>query len=91
VPQDYAAALLWYRKSADQGNGMAQYAVGLMYYNAHGVQQDLGQAYRWFTLSAARESDLRADASGMLKKVASQMTPAQIATAQKSALEGTAK
>jgi TPR repeat protein len=83
VPQDYAAA--------DQGNGMAQYAVGLMYYNAHGVQKDLVQAYRWFTLSAARESDLRADASGMLKKAASEMTPAQIATAQKSALEGPAK
>jgi hypothetical protein len=91
VPQDYAAALLWYRKSADQGNGMAQYAVGLMHYKAHGVEKDLVQAYRWFTLSAARDSDLRADASEMLKKVSSEMTPAQIATAQKSAREGTAK
>jgi len=83
VAQDYAAAVTWYRKSAEQGNGMAQYATGLMYYKGHGVPQDLVQAQHWFILSAARESDLRADAAQMRDKAASQMTPAQIATAQK--------
>ena len=89
VPQDYSAAVLWYRKSADRGNGMAQYALGLMYYKGHGVALDLVQAHRWFTLAAEREGDLRADAAEMRNQAASEMTPAQIATAQKLALEWT--
>jgi TPR repeat protein len=83
--------VLWYRKSADQGDGMAQYALGLMYYKGHGVAQDLVQAYRWFTLSAARENDLRVDAVEMRAKVASEMTPAQIATAEKLARDAAPK
>jgi TPR repeat protein len=31
VPQDYAQAFAWYRKSADQGYAKAQYGVGFMY------------------------------------------------------------
>ena len=31
VPQDYAKAMAWYRKSAEQGNTNAQYDLGLMY------------------------------------------------------------
>jgi len=31
APQDYAAALNWYRKAADQGLAPAQHALGHMY------------------------------------------------------------
>jgi len=55
-----------------------------MYYKGHGVAQDLVQAEHWFSLSAARDSDLRADAAAMRIKVASEMTPAEVSSAQKS-------
>jgi TPR repeat protein len=31
LAQDYAEALKWYRKAADQGNADAQYGLGGMY------------------------------------------------------------
>jgi hypothetical protein len=83
VAQDYVAAVSWYRKSAERGNGLAQYALGLMYFKGHGVAWDLVQAHQWFELSAARDSDMRVDASEMRAKTETQMTPAQVAEAQK--------
>jgi uncharacterized protein len=35
VPQDYAAAMSWYRKAAD-----AQFKFGVMYLDGQGVPQD---------------------------------------------------
>jgi TPR repeat protein len=37
VPQDHAEAARWYRKAADQGNALAQFGLGLMYDQGHGV------------------------------------------------------
>jgi TPR repeat protein len=37
VPQDYGEAVRWYRKSAIQGNGMAQMALGMMYFDGRRV------------------------------------------------------
>ena len=54
VPQDYAEAMKWYRKAADQGDDTAQYNLGLMYYNGRGVPQDYVAAHKWFSLAAAR-------------------------------------
>lgn len=31
VPKDYAQAVYWYKKSADQGNTLGQYYLGDMY------------------------------------------------------------
>ena len=31
VPQDYAEAVRWYRKAAEQGNATAQFSLGFMY------------------------------------------------------------
>ncbi|TVS20791.1 MAG: hypothetical protein EA424_02165, partial [Planctomycetaceae bacterium] len=32
VVQDYAEALKWYRKAAEQGRSYAQFSLGLLYY-----------------------------------------------------------
>jgi TPR repeat protein len=40
VPQDYAEAVKWYRKAADQGNAVAQYDLGVMYDKGQGVPQN---------------------------------------------------
>ncbi|HZY71927.1 MAG TPA: tetratricopeptide repeat protein, partial [Edaphobacter sp.] len=53
VPQDFAQAVLWYRKAADQGDARAQYTLGLMYGSGQGIQQDDLEAYFWLDLAAS--------------------------------------
>ena len=53
VPQDYAQAAIWYRKSAEQGLAEAQGALGGLYSNGIGVPQDYAEAYFWLDLAAA--------------------------------------
>jgi uncharacterized protein len=80
VPQDYAAAVKWYRLAADQGNAVAQINLGFMYEQGQGVPQDYVQAHKWYNLGAAAGDK---DASKNRNIVAGRMTPAQIAEAQK--------
>ena len=91
VPQDYAEAVKWYRLAADQGMGEAQYNLGVMYKNGLGLPQDYVQAHMWFNLAASQfpawEKDKRGDAVKARDYLASKMTPAQIAEAQKLARE----
>ena len=54
VPQDYAQAVLWYRKAAEQGYAKAEYRLGVLYANGVGVPQDKTQAAGLF-LSAAKQ------------------------------------
>ena len=46
VPQDYAEALKWFRKAADQGEATAQYDLGVLYAEGQGVSQDYVQAHK---------------------------------------------
>jgi TPR repeat protein len=52
VPQDYAKALDWYRKSAVQGHLSAINNIGRLYQNGLGVGQDDATAVRWYRLAA---------------------------------------
>ena len=52
MAQDYAEAMRWYRKAADQGDVDAQQAVGLLYSDGWGVEKDYGQAMHWFRKAA---------------------------------------
>jgi Sel1 repeat len=52
VPQDYAQALMWYSKAADQGVATAKSNIGLMYANGQGMPQDYGQALIWLRKAA---------------------------------------
>ncbi|BBP01315.1 hypothetical protein SFSGTM_20230 [Sulfuriferula nivalis] len=52
VPQDYAQAVTWTRKSADQGLAVAQVNLGLLYRDGHGVPQDYAQAAAWYRKAA---------------------------------------
>ena len=52
VQRDYAEALKWFRKAADQGDADAQNGLGLMYREGHGVQQDYAEALKWFRKAA---------------------------------------
>ncbi len=93
VPQDYAEAVGWYRKAAEQGVAVAQRSLGAMYYNGEGVPQDYVQAHMWFNLAASSfpSGEKRDTAVKNRDIVAEKMTPAQIAEAQKLAREWKAK
>ena len=43
----------WFRKAAEQGNGSAQYSLGVAYAKGQGVPQDDVEVYAWFSVAAA--------------------------------------
>lgn len=91
VPQDYGEAVKWFRKAADQGYATAQNNLGALYYNGQGVAQDYILAHMWFSLAVTRylsiEKENRENAVRNRDIVASKMTPAQLAEAQRLARE----
>ena len=84
VTQDDATAVSWIRKAADQGHTQAQGLLGARYGLGIGVPQDYVLAHMWFNLAAAGGDK---EAVGLRNTIAAQMTPAQIAVAQKLARE----
>ena len=84
VPKDYPQALRWFRLAADQGEAVAQTKIAIMYDDGQGVSQDIVQAYKWYSLAATNGDKPAAELRDALAK---QMTPAQIAKAQKLARE----
>ena len=91
APQDYAEALRWYRRASEQGHAGAQNNLGVMYDNGEGVPQDFVQAHKWYNLAASRASssdpDLREMAVRSRDRIATRLTPAQLAKAQRLARE----
>jgi localization factor PodJL len=53
---DYKAAAQWFRKAADHDVPDSQYNLGVLYARGIGVEQNLPESYKWFTL-AARHGD----------------------------------
>jgi uncharacterized protein len=84
VPKDYQQALRWFRLAADQGEALAQTKIAIMYDEGQGMPQNVVQAHKWYNL-AARNGDK--PAAELRDAIANQMTPAQIAEAQKLARE----
>ena len=86
--QDYKEAVKWYTLAAEQGHAVAQFNLGLMYQNSRGVIQDSVYAHMWFNTAAAEGNEGARELRGLIEQ---QMTPAQIAEAQKLARECVAK
>ena len=53
--EDYAEALKWYRKAAEQGYPLAQSNLGGMYANGLGVAQDYTEAVDWYRKAAEQD------------------------------------
>jgi uncharacterized protein len=89
APQDFTEALKWYRLAAAQGDADAQFNLGVMYSYGHGIPQDYVQAHKWFNLAATNSTTApdRDKAVEARDALATLMTPAQIAEAQKLARE----
>ena len=72
VAQDFAEAIKWYRKSADQNYPAAQMSLGDCYFLGQGVTKNQVEAVKWYHKAGERGNFF-----------SSQMTPEQIAEAQK--------
>ena len=57
--QDYAEAVQWYSKAAEQGFAEAQYNLGVCYENGQGVAQNYAEAVQWYR-KAAEQGDANA-------------------------------
>jgi uncharacterized protein len=88
VPQDYARALYWFEKAADQGCFSAYAAVSSLYRDGKGTAVDLGKAYMWMNVAVSRLPD-SVERDALIKEretIAALMTPGQIEAAQKRSL-----
>ena len=74
----------FFRKAAEQGEAIAQFNLGNMYVQGHGVAKDYVQAHLWLSLSAAQGDE---DALKLRNRIARQMTSAQISEAERLAWE----
>lgn len=82
VPQDHGAAAGWYARAAERGHTDAQLAVGILHQLGLGVPEDTVEAFKWFALAV---DSGREEAAIFREEVAQQMTPAQIAEADRRA------
>ena len=84
VPQDYTKTSKWYRLAAEQGNARAQFNLGVMYAFGEGVAQNFTIAYILFNLASDQGNE---DAQENGDLAAEELTPDQIAEAQRLSLE----
>ena len=61
---------------AQRGDGSAQFNIGRMYARGEGVQRNLPEAYKWFTLAALAG---RSEAERARQAIGRTMTPVQMA------------
>jgi TPR repeat protein len=84
VRQDHAEALKWYRRAADQGDRDGLFFLGVMHARGQGTSKDPVTALMFFNLSVAQGKAPNTRARMQLLR---EMTPAQIAKAEKRAGE----
>jgi TPR repeat protein len=82
VPKNIREAVKWYERAAMKNYAAAQVAMGYKYVLGEGIRQDYVLAHAWFNLAAASGS---IDGRELREKIARQMTPSQLAEAQKRA------
>ncbi len=86
VPQSDAEAIKWFAPLAEQGDIWPQFLLGEIYAAGRGVPKDVVMAHMWFNLLAARGEAFSA-VSRMRDVLEQEMTPDQIAEAQRLARE----
>jgi TPR repeat protein len=84
VLKNYKEAVRWYRLSAAQGHVSALYSLGMMYAFGSGIIKDYVEAYKWANLAATNGNKSGVELRGFVSR---NMTPSQIAEAQKLSTE----
>ncbi len=85
---DYDTALREFRPLAEQGHAQAQVNLGILYSQCQGVPKDYVLAHMWLNLAEAKGVKATVKMRDLLEK---NMTPAQLAEAQRLAGEWTPK
>ena len=79
---------MWYRRAAEQGDSLAQYALGLLYDHGQGVPRDIVEASKWLNLSTASSPPRAREARARIRDaLTTKMTRGEIAKARLRALE----
>jgi len=89
VPQNFTTAAEWWQLAADQGVAVAQLNLSVLYANGEGIEKDLIKSHLYANLAAA-QLPLGKDYEIAIRNrefIASQMTPEEIAEAQRRAEE----
>jgi hypothetical protein len=88
LPKDIAQAQYWYRQAADQGDAYAEASLGILFNFGKGVPRDYAEAFLWYERAAlhAPAGD-RGTIVEMRDAIAENLTPQQIAEAQRLARE----
>ena len=84
VKQDYAEAVRWFEKAANQGHVVAQATLGAYYWAGRGVPEDLSKAYFWSVLARAGGDEA---SKYRVAALTSRMTHLQVVQAQQQAGE----
>ncbi len=84
TPQNYAIALHWFLKAAEQGHVGAQDTLGAYYWLGHGAPKDVTKAYFWSVLARAAGKEA---SKVRVAFMTSQLTRAQAQAIQREANE----
>ena len=79
VTVDHQEALKWFRRASEQGNGEAQFNLGVAYYIGDGMPKNLMEAYKWMSLSDAQGV---ARARNALQTISNEMSANEMAEAK---------
>nr|WP_255607719.1 tetratricopeptide repeat protein [Ancylobacter sp. Lp-2] len=80
---DYAGAAVWFQQAASYGVRDSQYNLGVLYARGFGVDADPVQAWRWFSLAAARGDQ---EAAAKRDDIATRLDADTLASARKALL-----
>src|SRR4029077_7744575 len=75
----YKSAAQWFRKAADRGIADSQYNLGILYARGIGVEQNLAESFKWFSLAAAQGDT---DASHKRDDIAKRLDAQSLAAAK---------
>lgn len=81
---DYKTALKMFKPLAEQGDGDAQFCLGVMYANGFGVPKDYIQAHLWLNLAGVNGDKKTEELRNFVER---HMTPFDISDAQSLARE----
>lgn len=84
TPQDYVAAVKWYRLAAEKGQVSAQYALGNFYAEGQGVAQSKEYAYAWWLIAASNDNKMARKRWSTIKE---EMSPEEIERAHRKVVE----
>ena len=76
---NYKSASQWFRKAAERGVADSQFNLGILYARGIGVEQNLAESFKWFSLAAAQGD---ADSANKRDDVAKRLDPQSLAAAK---------